>query len=87
MLINLRGIYLRNQKFQNGVAVADLLIHLDADNPDWLRDRGLLYRQLDCLEEARGDLQAYLAAAPPSPDTQSIRELVASMEEKPRVLH
>ena len=87
MLINLRGIYLQGQKFQNGLAVADLLTHLDANNPNWLRDRGLLYRQLDCQQQAREDFEAYLAAAPNSPDTQSIRELLASMEENPRVLH
>lgn len=87
MLINLRGIYLREEKFQQGLAVADLLAHLDPGNPVWRRDRGLLYRQLECPEQAREDLEAYLASAPPPPDAQTIRELLQSMEENPRVLH
>ncbi len=87
MLTNLRGVYLRDEKFQQGLAVADLLAHLDPGNPVWRRDRGLLYRQLDCPDQAREDLEAYLASAPPSPDTETIRELLKSMEENPRVLH
>jgi regulator of sirC expression with transglutaminase-like and TPR domain len=87
MLTNLRGVYLREEKFQQGLAVADLLSHLDPGNPVWRRDRGLLYRQLDCPEQAREDLEAYLASAPPSHDTETIRELLKSMAENPRVLH
>jgi len=87
MLINLRGIYLRKENSQQGLAVADLLAHLDPDNPVWRRDRGLLYRQLECPEQAREDLEAYLTAAPPPPDAETIRELLQSMEKHPRVLH
>jgi regulator of sirC expression with transglutaminase-like and TPR domain len=87
MLINLRGIHLRARNYPKALAVVDLLNHLDPANPEWLRERGLLYRQLDCLGQSRSDLERYLSSSPDPSEAKTIRELIASMEETPRVLH
>ena len=87
MLVNLRGIHLRSQNYPKCLAVVDLLHHLDPENPGWMRERGLIYRQLDCNHQARSDLERYLLTSPPPKEAETIRELIISMEEKPRVLH
>lgn len=87
MLVNLRGIHLQTAEFAKGLAVVDLLTHLDAANLEWVRDRGLLYRKLDCPDLARSDFERYLREAADPDAAERIREVLASMEENPRVLH
>jgi regulator of sirC expression with transglutaminase-like and TPR domain len=48
-----------------------LLVALDAASE--LRDRGLLYEQLECFGPARDDLERYLALVPGTPEGDALR--------------
>lgn len=54
----------RNDDHVRALAVVELLLRLDPDSAEDLRDRGLLYAALDCYASAARDLEAYLALGP-----------------------
>jgi regulator of sirC expression with transglutaminase-like and TPR domain len=60
MLANLKGAYLRLNDFLHAVAVLDLILVLQPEDPQQWRDRGLLHYQLDNYDQASFDLQRYL---------------------------
>lgn len=76
MLVNLRTNHLRRGDVGRALASVDRLVHLDPDNPAWLRDRGALFQRLDCPHAAVADLEAYLARVPDDPEADVIRQVV-----------
>ena len=73
MLVNLRGNHLRRGDDPRALDAVDRLVHLDPENPMWLRERGVLYQRLDCPAAAVSDLEAYLARVPDDPEAEIIR--------------
>lgn len=76
MLVNLRTNHLRLRDTDRALADVDRLVHIDADNPAWLRDRGALFQRLDCHQAAASDLEAYLERAPEDPEADVIRQVI-----------
>jgi regulator of sirC expression with transglutaminase-like and TPR domain len=76
MLGNLKANYLQRKDFVRSLAVADRLVHLEPENPIWLRDRGALYQRLECARAAVADLEHYLELAPDDPEQDLIRETI-----------
>ena len=68
MLRNLKVIYGRQQDIGSLLPVQRRLAALSQDDPNELRDLGLLYAQTNRLGEAIDPLQAYLDAAPLADD-------------------
>lgn len=77
MLTNLKIIYLRQNDFIKGLSVVERLMILDPASGEDIRDRGLIYLQLECFKQALADLEHYLRLAPGSEDASAIREQVA----------
>jgi regulator of sirC expression with transglutaminase-like and TPR domain len=86
LLHNLKGAYLRAGDDAQALAAVERLLVLAPDDPDEIRDRGLLLFRMGKYGRALDALNAYLGAAAGPPDRETIeghirtlRELLASL--------
>jgi regulator of sirC expression with transglutaminase-like and TPR domain len=63
------------------------LLQLQPDDPEEVRDRGLVYAELDCVGAARDDLARFLALAPGHPSTASVQARLQDLEARRVVLN
>jgi regulator of sirC expression with transglutaminase-like and TPR domain len=77
MLRNLKGIYHGRNDYAHLLEVQHRLVILLPDEPEELRDRGLVYAQLECPRAALEDLNAYLDRVPDAPEAAEIRRTCA----------
>jgi regulator of sirC expression with transglutaminase-like and TPR domain len=76
MLNNLKRLYVGARSFAQAWQVTDLLVALDGEQPEDLRDRGLLAYHLDDFAGALRDLDAYLRVAGQArEDTEERRQI------------
>ena len=74
MLGNLKAIYSREGDFGQALSVFDRSIILDPVAAEEVRDRGLVYLELESFTQAREDFETYLKLAPDARDASAIRE-------------
>ena len=79
MLRNLKGIYLRQHEHARALSASDWVIALAPTDAVEVRDRGLLYLQLECFRAALEDLQRYLKLVPDAADADEIRTRVLDL--------
>jgi regulator of sirC expression with transglutaminase-like and TPR domain len=60
---------------------------LDPASGEDIRDRGLIYLQLECFRQALEDLESYLRLAPDAEDAQAIRRQVVALTKQVAQLH
>jgi len=82
MLRNLKAIYVRGEDHLRALRVLDLLLLLDVENGEDLRDRGLVYAALDCYAAAAADLESYLLLNPRAPEADKIVLKIAEMKRR-----
>lgn len=87
MLRNLKGAYVGAERPDKAIPVIDRLLLLVPDEADELRDRGELYRQLDCFRPALDDLQNYLTLTPDAVDAEVVRAHVVQLRHQVRRLN
>lgn len=80
ILSNLKGIYLTARDDLRALAAVERLILLRPDDPEELRDRGMMLARLDREAEAVPDLRRYLELAPDAADAQGIRMLLKALK-------
>lgn len=80
MLNNLKQIYLHRREYSNVLAIMTGILILFPNNHYELRDRGLLYYELNFLEAAYQDLQSYLKIANYGDEYQMIKMLSNRIE-------
>jgi regulator of sirC expression with transglutaminase-like and TPR domain len=80
MLTNLKFIYANRQQYNKALETIELLLLLLPNHPLEIRDRGLLYYQLDDQQKAVADLKLYLALLPNANDATAIRELLQKIQ-------
>jgi len=73
LLRNLKAIYRENNQPERLLEVLNRMIIVAPDSSVDLRDRGLVYQQLECWRPALQDLRDYLAREPGAPDAEEIR--------------
>ena len=83
LLRNLKGAYLGKQDALRSWRTTDLLLRVDPDQPEELRDRGLLAFQMGRLGDAVTDLSRYLTLRPGARDTDRV---VATLRDARRSL-
>jgi regulator of sirC expression with transglutaminase-like and TPR domain len=81
MLQNLKGIYHGRQDYPHLLEVQHRLVVLLPDAHDELRDRGLVYAQLECPRAAVDDLERYLTLEPDAPQADEVRKTVDVLRE------
>lgn len=79
MLRNLKGNYLREQHFTQALSTIHWIIALVPAETDELRDRGLVFQELECFRAALTDFESYLRVSPAAPDADAIRGRVVEM--------
>ena len=87
ILANLKAIYARSSDWAKTLAVLDRLIILDPGSVQDIRDRGVVYLQLDCNVLAREDFERYLRVAPDAADAEKIREQIIKLAKVVTRLH
>jgi regulator of sirC expression with transglutaminase-like and TPR domain len=73
MLRNLKRNYAAESDFPKALRSADRILLLAPDDPHELRDRGVLYQELECFAAALRDFERYLALAPGDATAGEIR--------------
>jgi len=81
MLRNLKSIYMKTEKLENALAVMHRMLLVVPESAEELRDRGLLYHQLECFRPALSDLQNYLRRRPQAPDATDIHSKVVELKQ------
>jgi regulator of sirC expression with transglutaminase-like and TPR domain len=87
MLSNLKVIYLKQNNWAKGLAAVDRLVILDPGSAEDLRDRGMIYAQMECFRQALEDLQSYLQLAPGARDAQEVREQIGDLAKQVAQIH
>ncbi len=87
MLNNLKHGYLRGHAWTEAIGCSDRLLALAPELVGELRDRGLVYEQLECFGPALADLESFLAYAPTTPDAAALRERVDTLRARVAGIH
>ena len=80
MLRNLKVTYLEQRDRDRALSVMEWIITLSPADASEVRDRGLLYRELECFRAALEDLERYLDLAPAADDAEQIRDYVIELQ-------
>jgi regulator of sirC expression with transglutaminase-like and TPR domain len=81
VLRNLKNIYMQTQKLERALAVVHRMLLVMPESAEELRDRGLLYQQLECFRPALSDLQNYLRRRPDAPDATEIHGKIVELKQ------
>lgn len=76
MLTNLKFIYLNRNEIEKCLATIERILILFPDAPFELRDRGVIYFQINRWIEARQDLESYLELVPNTSDREVVQQLL-----------
>lgn len=80
MLRNLKAIYLREQAFDKALVIMDWIVAAAPDQTLELRDRGMVYQELECSRAALADFEQYLQRTPSAEDMDDIRQRVVELQ-------
>ncbi len=76
MLTNLKFIYINNNDYERALKIINSILVVVPDSETELRDRGLIYYQIQDLEHAIIDLETYLNLSPNAQDATAIYHLL-----------
>ncbi len=81
LLRNLKAIYLRSQQFDRVLPIMDWIIATAPDQLPELRDRGMIYQELECSRAALADFERYLERAAGCEDRDEIRSRIVELQQ------
>lgn len=87
LLRNLKQVYLQNRELAPALGCSERILLVDPALSQELRDRGLLYEQLECYAAARADLGRFLSLAPNDPSAEAVRERLIAISRHRATLH
>ena len=87
MLSNLKQIYVQQKELEDALACCDRILLLMPDAPLELRDRGLIYAQLECFGPAVADLERFVDLAGDRRLTAPTRKILEALREKAQQIH
>ena len=76
---NLKVIYVKAGDLARALRTAELLVLLEPDSAEEVRDRGLILAGLGCYALAARDLEAFVAAAPATKEAGPLRAQIAEL--------
>jgi regulator of sirC expression with transglutaminase-like and TPR domain len=77
---NLKMIYSEDERWERLLGIQERLVILLPDSVEEVRDRGLIFAQLEYVRPAIADLHRYLSEMPGAEDAADIREHIAALE-------
>lgn len=87
MLNNIKLIYANRQDPKRCLRVVEQLVILNPDDPEQVRDRGLLRLRLEDGAGALTDLERFLELAPDSGSAATVRDQIERIRKHSRALH
>jgi len=87
MLRNLKAIYLRSNDLDNAIAIMNWIVVADPGQATEIRDRGLIYQELECSRAAVLDFERYLELDPDSSDSDGIRSRIIELRRNVSLLN
>ena len=87
MLNNIKLIYANRQDPERCLRVVEQLVILNPDDPEQVRDRGLLRLRLEDGAGALIDLERFLELAPDSGSATTVKEQIKRIRKQSRALH
>lgn len=79
---NLKNSYAQSYAYDKALRCADMILAVEPDSPDEIRDRGIVLERLQKYKEALDHLNKYLEIAPEAQDVDFILELIRNTREK-----
>jgi len=80
LLRNLKAIYLRGHDLDKALPIMDWIIATMPEQTPELRDRGMIYQELECPRAALADFEAYLERSPGCEDADEIRRRIIELQ-------
>ena len=87
ILRNLKAIFIDMGRLDRALLACEKICLLTPDDPDEIRDRGMLYERLQSFRAAFVDYQRYLKLAPQAPDADKIRARLRDLEPRAATLN
>lgn len=87
MLDTLKAALMDEKQMELALNVSQLLVDMDPEDPYEIRDRGLIFAQLDCEHVALSDLNYFVEHCPEDPISEMIKIQIHSIEQKQITLH
>ena len=80
MLRNLKAVYLRRHDLGRALAIMEWIVSADPTHAPEVRDRGMVYQELDCFRAAISDFERYLSLDPECADADDIRQRLIDLQ-------
>lgn len=87
ILGNLKHLHVARSEFDVALRCCDRILLIAPDDPIEHRDRGLIYRELECFGPALDDLDHFLDALPNHPTAQTVLALRQELGARVRHIH
>ena len=82
LLRNLKAIYLRERDLDKALPIMDWIVAMVPEQAPELRDRGMIYQELECPRAALADFEAYLERSPEWEDAGEIRDRIVELRKE-----
>ena len=79
MCNNLRGIYLTSRQYRKALQVIEVVLALEPNSPEELKQRAWLNHELGRRKEALNDLEIYAALRPEGSDSQDVQRWIENI--------
>jgi regulator of sirC expression with transglutaminase-like and TPR domain len=79
LLRNLKAIYLREHNLDRALPIVNWIIATMPEQTPELRDRGMIYQELECSRAALADFVEYLKRSPSCEDADDIRRRIIDL--------
>jgi len=79
LLRNLKAIYLREHNLDRALPIVTWIIEIMPEQTPELRDRGMMYQELECSRAALADFEEYLKRLPSCEDADEIRRRIIEL--------
>lgn len=87
MLDTLKSSLMEEKQMELALQVSQVLVQMDPEDPYEIRDRGLIFAQLECEHVALSDLTYFVEQCPEDPVSEMIKLQIHSIEQKQITLH
>ena len=84
-LKNLKVIYSEHERWERLLGIQERLVILLPDSIEEVRDRGLIFAQLEYVRPALVDMHRYINESPEAEDVPEIREHIATLESQTKL--
>ena len=87
MLDTMKSALIDEQQIEMALRASEVLVAMDPEDPYEIRDRGLIFAQLECEHVALTDLNYFIEQCPEDPLSDMVRLQIYSIEKKQITLH